>query len=157
MSTTPPNDLIGLISQPEYWQQTQAKDQQRCFERFEVRGDATLEPIEKGHVESPCIRVQLRDISRGGIGFISNQFIDPGTVWRVRFEYQSELIGTQPAVVRYCRLTSENMYIVGGQFVVEPAMMMLQGVPEQHLGKDIVDRQDTLDTADFVAPEALED
>ena len=157
MSTTPPNDLIGMISQPEYWQKMQPADKQRAFERFEVRGDATLEPIETGHVETPCVRAQLRDISRGGLGFICDRFIEPGTVWRVRFEYQSELVGTQPMVIRFCRLAQNHMYLAGGQFVVEPAMLVLLGVGEQSLTKDIVDRQNPLDTADFLAPDALEE
>ena len=157
MSSTPPNDLIGLISQPEYWQQTQPADKKRAFERFDVRGDATLEPIETGHVETPNVRVQLRDISRGGLGFVCDRFIEPGTVWRVRFEYQSELVGTQPLVVRFCRMTENGMYLAGGQFVLEPAVMVLLGVGEQNLTRDIVDRQNPLDTADFVAPDALEE
>lgn len=155
MTLTDPNALIGQLQSAEYWSQESPVDTNRAYRRFDVRGDATIQRMEAGHLDQPTLSIQLRDISRGGIGFVCEQFIEPGTAWRVGFEYRGHVVGYQPIVVKFCRLVQHGLYLSGGQFTVEPAMMTLLEVDEQELQEDIRDRRNPLDTAEFVPPEKV--
>ena len=154
MTVSDPKELIGLLSQLEYWRQDPIQEQQRAFRRFTVRGDATIEPVEQSSIDRiATMPVMLRDISRGGIGFVVEQFIDPGTVWRLSFYEHNHRVGSQVFVVRFCRLVHNGMYLVGAQFVIEPYLMMALGIQNEQLHEDIRDRTRPEDTADFLGPD----
>ncbi len=156
MSVAEPRNLIEVLSRMEYWRQEPAVERNRAFKRFEVRGEATIELAESA---GPSDRhtIMLRDISRGGIGFLCPACLDPGTLWRVAFEDHGHRIGTQVVCVRFSRLVQDGLYLVGGQFVVEPYLMLALGVSDAELANDIVDKCKPLDTAQFVPPDDLED
>lgn len=157
MTISEPKELISLLSQMEYWRQDPVQERQRAFRRFTVRGDATIEPVEQSNIERNCVKpVMLRDISRGGVGFVVEQFIDPGTVWRIAFYEHNHRMGSQVLIVRYCRLVQEGLYLVGAQFVIEPYLMVALGLNDQQLHEDIRDRTRPEDTAEFVAPDDMD-
>ncbi len=155
MSVAEPRNLIEMLSRMEYWRQEPAVERQRTFKRFEVRGQALLEPIENpahtGHLQ-----VMLRDISRGGVGFVCERFLEPGTVWRIAFEDRGQRVGQQPACVRFCRLVQDGLYLVGAQFVVEPYIMLAAGISATDLASDITESTNPTDTAEYVPPDSLE-
>jgi len=157
MSVTEPQELISVLNQMEYWRQEPVKERKRAFKRFTVRGDATIEPVTQCTVQQQPKPVMLRDISRGGIGFVLEQFIEPGSTWRIAFYNRGCKVGTQSLVVRYCRLVQDGLYLVGAQFIVEPYLMVMLGVDERALDDDIADQTKPEDTADFVPPDAIDE
>jgi hypothetical protein len=157
MSVAEPRDLIDVLSRMEYWRQEPPVERKRAFNRFSIRGEARIEPVHELAVEPSPQKVVLRDISRGGVGFLSEQFLEVGSVWRMAFATRGRQIGTQVFVVRFCRLVQDGLFLVGGVFAVEPHVMIMLGVNETELGSDIYDRANAEDTAAFVPPDQLED
>lgn len=157
MSIAEPRDLIEVLSRMEYWRQEPPVDRKRAFRRFVVRGEATLEPMQTGQSMNGHVHAMLRDISRGGIGFLADSFLQPGEVWRIRFEQHGHLIGQQPILVKFCRLVQDGMYLTGGQFVIEPALLIGLGVDEGDLHNDTHIANQTLDTAEFLPPPSHSD
>lgn len=155
MSITEPRDLIEVLGRMEYWRQEPPVDHKRAFRRFVVRGEATLEPVHSGKVIESDARAMLRDVSRGGVGFLCDRFLEPGDIWRIRFERKGYLLGQQPILIKFCRLVQDGLYLTGGQFIIEPALMVALGVDETDLHDDtrVVDK--SLNTAEFLPPENM--
>jgi len=155
MSVAEPRNLIEVLSRMEYWRQEPAVEHNRSFRRFGARGEATIEPVEPAaepHIES----VMLRDIARGGIGFLCSSFLEPGTILRIGFQHHGRRIATQVACVRFCRLVQDGLYLAGAQFIIEPYLMLALGVSESDLADDVLDTKAPLDTAEFVPPDDVE-
>lgn len=160
MSIAEPRDLIEVLQRMEFWRQEPSVETKRAFKRFPVRGDATLEPIDAEQMFGPPLTVMLRDISRGGVGFLVEQYIEPRSVWRIAFKSQGQRIATQPIAVRFSRLVQDGLYLTGGQFVIEPFVMHSLGVSLHEMTDDINDLRDTTDGSDespFVAPDDVTD
>jgi hypothetical protein len=152
MKIAEPKDLMDVLARLEDVRQHPGVEAQRRYRRFTVRGEATLEPMAGPALEDP-LTVLLRDISRGGAGFLCDRFIEPCSTWRLRFQAKRQIIGSQPVMVRFCRLVQENLYIVGGQFIVEPYIMESLGVAEEMLDQDEMVRYNQHDVSAFVAPD----
>jgi len=157
MSLAEPRDLIDVLSRMEYWRQEPPVERHRAFKRFSIRGEARLEPVHEAFIDSAPSKVHLRDISRGGVGFLAEQFLEVGSVWRLAFTHHGRQVGTQVVIVRFCRLVQDGLFLVGGVFTVEPYLMVMLGVEETELSEDIFDRTRPEDTAAFVPPEQVED
>lgn len=153
MTVAEPRDLVELLQRLEYWRQEPAVERQRAFKRFSVRGHAALEPIDTDMVSGP-ITVMLRDVSRGGAGFVCEEFLDVGSTWRMAFKKDCFRIGSQPIVVRFCRLIQDGLYLVGTQFIVEPFIIHALGVPSHELANDINDVHGAGRGNSFLAPQA---
>jgi hypothetical protein len=147
---------MDLLSRMESWRAEPILDSSRAFERFPVRGDATLERAQAPHAHVQLRHVMLRDLSRGGVGFLCDEQIEPGTVWRISFYDRGQKVGTQALIVRFCRLVQDGLYLAGGQFVIEPYLMLVLGITEHDLAHDIQARARPEDTADFVAPDQVD-
>ncbi len=153
MSTAPsPMDLTDVLSMLEERRQEPTEGTQRRFKRFPVRGDARLEPVEPESLDRGCT-VLLRDISRGGIGFLCDHAIEPGALFRVQFQADGHEYGAVPITVCFCRLVQDDLYMVGGQFIVEPYIMSMMGVSPAELAGESLGRFDPLDVSDFIDPE----
>lgn len=155
MSSTEPKDLIDVLSRLEQTRHEPDGPMQRKFRRFVIRGDAKVEPLSPGEMEE-VIRVQLRDISRGGIGFLCDRFLPPCTEWRMHFKAGRHGVGSQAMMIRYCRLVQDGLYLVGGQFVIEPYLMAALGVQEAAMEDEPACHYDQLDVSEFFAPELPE-
>lgn len=158
MSTTHPSkDLMDVLTMLEECRQDPVVETQRKFKRYSVRADAKLESMDDDCADTRTT-ILLRDISRGGIGFLCDRFLDPGTMHRVRFQVHGYPVGSQPIVVCYCRLVQDNLYMIGGQFVVEPYLMALAGVGPEQLGNDDLTGECSADdVSEFLAPDAAVD
>lgn len=154
MAMTEPRDLIDVLGRMESWRREPSVDRKRAFRRFVVRGEATLEPIQAGTFIDPNPRAMLRDISRGGIGFLCDRKLQPGEIWRIRFENKGYIIGQQPLLIKFCRLVQDELYLTGGQFIIEPALMLELGVDGSDLHGDMRIIDNTLNTAEFLPPES---
>lgn len=154
MSIADHRDLMNVLSRIEFWREAEPVERRRSFPRFPVRGEATIEPVGRDVAADRPLAVQLRDVSRAGLGFVTDTYLEPGSTWRVGFHHRHLLIGTQAVVVRYCRLIEEGAYLVGGQFVIEPYLMHALGVP---LPDVQADARDDGQRSGFVGPEDVDD
>jgi hypothetical protein len=130
-----------------------AVETQRRFRRYNIRSDARLEALDERATDE-SILINLRDISSGGIGFLVSRFIEPLTCWRVRFLIHDRVFASQPVSVRFCRLVEAGLYLVGAQFIIEPYVMSLLGVPEDRLRGDDLGPSDNKDLGEFLAPDS---
>jgi len=153
MPATEPKNLIDVLHRLDQWRQATEFECKRRFTRYDVRGEARLESLDDYDVTPPQ-RVKLRDIGRGGVGFLTDQDLEPFSTWRLRFEANGHPFASQPISVCFCRVVQDDLYLVGAQFIVEPYIMTLLGVPPAKLLEDEQpDRCGDL-TRDFVSPEA---
>lgn len=126
---------------------------QRQFQRFVVRGDAELLPMDHSAVDEQPIHVLMRDLGRGGIGFISQKPLEAGSTWHCHFYQRGYVIGRQALIVRHCRQIQDGVFLIGAQFCVETGIMMMLGVNPAAIreGDRPVSVNDT-DTAAYLAP-----
>ncbi len=155
MTVAESQDLVQLLQRLEYWRQEPAVEKQRAFKRFSIRGDASLAPLDADMISAP-LHIMLRDISRGGVGFVSEEFLEIGTTWRMTLKKDGFRIGSQPLVVRFCRLIQDGLYLTGAQFITEPFLMHALGVPSHELVNDITQIGAGGRKGTFEAPDDLE-
>ncbi len=156
MSVAEPRDLIEVLSRLEYWRQDNPEANQRSFRRFTVRGDANLEQIDTPGADCPPLAVMLRDISRGGAGFLCPRHLDRGSLWRINFQAHGMRVGSQGLSVRFSRLIQEGLYLIGGQFVIEPYILHALGVEPHQLADDVLTRSSGIVDSEFVSPPEID-
>jgi hypothetical protein len=99
----------------------------RSGERYEVRCEARIEPLDEHlQLETPD-SVSVYDIARSGVMLHSNQPLQRGSAWRLRLLDGGCAIASLPVIVRYCR-EENGVFRVGMQLVFEPAVLMHLGV-----------------------------
>ncbi|WP_432797874.1 hypothetical protein [Poriferisphaera sp. WC338] len=125
---------------------------QRQFERYVVRGEAELHPMNRTHLEATPITVQLRDLGRGGAGFISQQPISLGSSWRMCFLQHGYVIGSQPIIARHSHRVDNDLYLIGSQFVIETGLMTLLGIDPIKITQTENDITEDLPNANFLPP-----
>ncbi|MHC4995130.1 MAG: PilZ domain-containing protein [Planctomycetota bacterium] len=145
MTQVEPQNLIDVLERLKSRRQDPPIELNRNFPRFIVRVDARLEGVEPDKL-SDSIDVQLRDMSLGGVGFLSGSPLTTGAMWRLRFMMHDQVIGAQPLVIRYCNAVQQDLYLVGGQFTIEPSLLSIVGVTADKLtetdGADQIDRSE---------------
>lgn len=154
MTQVEPQNLIDVLERLESCRQDPPIELNRNYQRFIVRGDAQLEGMEPDKL-SDNIAVQLRDMSLGGVGFLSEQTLAPGTMWRLRFMMHDQIIGSQPLMIRYCNPIQQDLQLVGGQFTIEPYLLSIVGVTADKLTE--VDQMSDLDLSQFQPPDEVID
>ncbi len=159
MAQQEPRDLMDVLKRLESWREMPAEDPSRQYRRFMIRGDAYLEPIDAAPLENvKPERVILRDISRAGLGILTERKLPAGSNWRLRFQSDQYQLGSQVVVVRFCRMIQAGLYLVGTQLAFEPVMMHLLGVPADMLlrserAEDSSEIEDTAPgLADYLTP-----
>jgi CheY-like chemotaxis protein len=84
-------------------------DNRRRFVRFHLEAEAVL------HLD-----LYILDISEGGVGFLANTPVLPGSILQVKCTLFEEILGVPNAQVqvKYCRLPhSRTKYRLGGEFI----------------------------------------
>lgn len=123
-----PHLLLSELDRLESLRDT-SRDGQRQFKRFVIRGDAELHPMGRNRMDTTPIEVKLRDIGRGGVGFICSTPLPTNSSWRAMFVQNGYVVGEQAAVVRHCREVSDGVFLIGTQFVANSGLLTLLGVP----------------------------
>ena len=125
---------------------------QRRFARFPVRGEARLWPGEAGKTPGMVPTVHVRDVSRGGVGVLTDQPTVPGQFWQVQLGTGKTAVATRPGFARYCLEVMPGAYLVGIAFGIEAGILLSLGVP----ANDLAERDEVEDThdvrGDFVDP-----
>lgn len=152
MSITEPRDLMDVLSRLDQSRQEPTTERLRKYRRYSIRGEARLESLDPTCVE-PTTTVLLRDISRAGVGFLVDHFVDPCSMWRLQFHTREFAIGSIAIIIRYCRAVQSDLYLCGGQVVIEPYLLNMLGVSADEARNEELCQYDPLDTADFVSPD----
>jgi hypothetical protein len=145
MASSNHDRLLQTLESLEQSRDGSPASRQRRHPRLSVRGEALLVNADVGETHRQPVTVQLRDISRGGVGFLSDICFTPNTVWRLCLLEHGHLIGQQTLVVRYSRQLDQGVFLVGGQFCIESGLMIWLGVDPASL-------DDHRDAEEFEAP-----
>jgi len=152
-----PTDLLGELDRLESLRNASADpESQRQFRRFIIRGEAALLPMSRNAVSHEPIPVQLRDVSRNGIGFLCGQPLAPRSVWRLEFTREGYTIGESGISVRHCEAVGRGVFLVGGQFVLGSGVMLQLGIDAVTLERDEeANVADADEVFPFVAPDKV--
>jgi len=127
-SVVNPKAVLSALSDIERRSQQPLVAGKRQYVRKSLRGEAILQTLEDGSLEVTNLRVQLRDISIGGLGFLTNQPIEIGTLWRVQFLIHNYVVGQKTIIIRHCREISDGAFLCGGQFAMDPGLLQTLGI-----------------------------
>lgn len=149
-------NLQAALRRLDDWQGS-PRNYQRRFKRIPVRGVARLWPGEATSNPPAPITVQVRDISRGGVGLLTNERVERGCFWQLQLIDSEVSIATLPSFCRYCRQVVDGAYLIGVEFGIEASVLLAMGVT----AKDIADGDEAetqrLLSGNFVGPESLLD
>jgi hypothetical protein len=154
MSKSEPRKLLEELTRLEGLRGEGVDQGKRQFERFVVRADAELTPMDRSRVEQQCVPVLLRDMGKGGIGFVVAEPLDVHSTWHVAFLKDGYIIGSQGLTVRHSKHLRDNAYLVGGQFCASNGLLAMLGVKPAAL-RDQADPTQSGDQQDFISPEDL--
>ena len=121
-------ELQRTLRELESWQADAACTGHRQFRRYAVRGLALLRPGSPQCADALATPVQIRDISRGGIGVLSSQPATSGQQWLVQITDDRVTLATLPGFCRYCRRVSEDAHLIGIEFAAEASLLLAMGV-----------------------------
>jgi hypothetical protein len=130
-----------------------AKDRRR-FSRHSVRGQARIEPLDEMLSNVHTLQVTIRDICTIGMLFEIEKELEVQSTWRVRFIDHNYCAGSVPFIVRNCRKISENVFQVGGMFVIEPYLLKYLGMTYQQVQRELLGGPEFLSSGSFASPEA---
>lgn len=128
-----PHAVLSVLSDIERRSQQPQFAAKRQFVRKSLRGEALLQNVEDASIDVANLRVQLRDISIAGVGFLINQTIEPATLWRMLFVSHNYVVGQQTIIIRHCREVTAGAFLCGGQFAVDPGLLQTIGIDPQLL------------------------
>jgi PilZ domain len=128
MAISDPRTLLAALSKLESIRDPSAGKNLRQYVRFVVRGEAELQPLERDRLDQRPVSALMRDLSRGGLGFVCQEELPVGSLWRAGFMHQDHVVTQQAMIIRHGRRVQENLFLYGGQFVLDTATMVLQGI-----------------------------
>jgi len=110
--------------------------ERRQYDRHSVRGGARIEPLHESASFGGFKDVNLLDIGRTGVRFMTNQTLPAGSQWRLRLIHHDHVLAMMPILVRYCEPQADASFHIGAQFMIEPAVLGQLGIKEQDLGDE---------------------
>jgi len=146
------NDLLGHLDRLEMHRaETGDPETQRRYRRYVIRGDAELLPMSRTAVYHEPLAVQMRDISRNGVGFLSSEPVTPQSLWRLGFFQRGYEIGSAGISVCHCGQVGPSVFLVGAEFVLGSGLLTQLGVDAVELERD----DDDDDALPFLSPEKV--
>lgn len=154
MSQRAPRALVDHLARMEQLRDPSRTQAKRQFHRFVVRGDAELLEQEGSQLDRTVLPILLRDIGRGGIGFVCSKKLPANGTWRVSFLNHAFVIGEQTILVRHCQAVESDVFLVGAQFCAPGGLLCLVGVDPALLQQDDVNT-DGVSSGVFVDPKHM--
>lgn len=148
-------NLQAALRKLESWQAQPPAAGQRRFERYPARGEARLWPGEAGPTVPSVATVHVRDVSRGGIGVLSNEATKTGEFWQVQLGTEKLVVASLPGFCRFCREIVPGAYLIGIAFGVEASLLLSLGVTAKDITKRDESEQRQNVTGDFVDPSSF--
>ena len=148
-------DFQAALRELENWGSAPPSAKQRRFTRFSSRGTARIFSGSSSVDRDTAVIAQVRDISRGGIGFLTTTPAAVGDYWQIQLGEGKVVVDSMPAYCRFCREVVDGAYLIGAEFGVQAGVLMAMGVTSQEIarGDDPEDEQHTSNA--FVDPESL--
>ncbi|QQE10766.1 hypothetical protein JD969_14835 [Planctomycetota bacterium] len=153
MSERSPEELLEELNRLEHVRI--AHDENPCnrhFDRHIVRGEAELHPMNRSKLDPTPIEVQLRDVGRGGLGFISQDSLPLGSTWRICFTKRGFVVGQQAIIVKYSHQVSTGVYLIGSQFIIDTGLLTLLGVNPAAIDKEDSEIIEANEDVSFLPP-----
>jgi hypothetical protein len=152
MSTMPRDSILKQLDRLEELRDPNSPAaKQRLFHRYVARGDAELRPMSRSQIDHKPVTVKVRDVSRGGIGFLAEQPLPENSTWELVMLENSYATASQPIVIRHCQPVADQLYLVGGQFIAATALMISLGIAPSRL-RDDESRGASSDIDSFLPP-----
>jgi hypothetical protein len=148
-------DLQATLRKLESWQADPPAAGQRRFQRFPARGEARLFPGEAGPTAPSIPTVHIRDVSRGGIGILSNQPAKTGTFWQVQLGTERLVVASLPGFCRFCREVIPGAHLIGLAFGIDASVLLSLGVPSKSISERDESEQYQNVTGDFLDPSSF--
>ena len=153
MPAPSPDSLLSRLNELEALRDPmRSMAAKRQFERFVLRGEAELQPMGRSRLHQGAVTIQMRDLSRGGMGFVCPQPLPLQSQWRVCFFQRGYLVGQQAMVVCHCTSVDSSLYLVGGNFVIDDGLMVLLGIDPAELMGDGASVEPDDDAGSFLPP-----
>jgi hypothetical protein len=155
MVTSGPQALLAELAKLEALRESNrvAAGGNRQFQRFVVRGDAELRSMDRTCLDAAPVPVLLRDIGRGGVGFVAPVELEVNSTWQICFLHRDYVVGTQGIIIRHCRKVQDGVFLIGGQFCIETGLMSLLGIdPSAIRDADIATELDEKPSNVFLPP-----
>lgn len=157
MSAEKPMNLGATLRQLEKITSEDSSHQRRRFARFPARGQAVPWPGEAVTGVEPLGTFHLRDISRSGVGLLSNKPAEPGQFWRLNLGDERVIVASLPAVCRHCRQVDDGAYLIGAEFGVDASVLLAVGVPAKAIALGDEPEAQRAVVGDYVDPASLND
>ncbi|MEM7229317.1 MAG: PilZ domain-containing protein [Planctomycetota bacterium] len=148
-------DLRSALLEADRWRDADSVSRLRRFVRFPVRAEGRLVPGQTTDLPSNSMTVHVRDVSRGGVGALSNTTLTAGTVWQFELRSENVVIATMPSFVRYSRRIINGAYLIGFQFGLDASLLMSLGVPSKDICVNDADEEFELIGDGFSTPEEI--
>lgn len=149
-----PKDILSRLDTLE--RHVRAKDTQtrRSFQRHSVRGEARLFPVSRFVTQDSVEDIQLRDIGRGGIGFLCRHALPLNALYRVDLLNQGYTLSSVEVLIRHVTPLSDGLYRIGATFIIQSSLLLELGVSKDALERDIVSESSPNEIAgdDFLPP-----
>lgn len=100
----------------------------RQYRRFVIRGDAELYPMDPTELARAPIDIALRDMSRGGVGFVCSMPLPERSVWRLVMNVHGYAVGMIGLIIRHSREVRPGVMLTGGQFGITTGLMIVMGI-----------------------------
>lgn len=156
MTSKNPMDLQSALQRLDAKHGASTLDGQRRFKRFPVRAEVRIWPGEPMTKLPSPVMGQVRDISRGGMGILTNEPVTTGQFRRTQFVDGPLTIATMPAFCRYCQKITESAYLIGVEFGIEASIMLALGVTAKEISDgDESENQRALE-GNMIDPSTLE-
>ena len=105
----------------------------RSWQRIELRGEAELYPMNRKSLDRSPIEIALRNISRGGVGFLSSRALEVGSLWRMGLCVNGEIVGQQAIAIVHCTAARDDVYLLGGMIVIDNGLLQAYGISPDDL------------------------
>ena len=154
MPHTDKQAILAELNRLERRHSANAGSLRRLFPRFIVRGDSELQPVGPTRLDRRPIEIALRDVAHGGMGFLCGQPLEVSSTWRCGFFNQGHVFGHQAVIIRHCAAVNHDLFLIGGQFIIDTGLLLILGVDASALTQ-IEPQADTRPSGSFLPPSAV--
>ena len=134
MACSDPKDLLAELSRLERTRSDVTGASRRRHRRFTVRAYAELSETDRSFSNEPPATVMLRDMGRGGLGFVTDRPVEVGSLRQLRIVQHGYCVGEADIVARHCGKVTDHAYVVGCQVCLGNGLMYLMGVDPETVG-----------------------
>ena len=148
-----PEELLEELGRLENVRMVQASSPcSRHYDRYVVRGEAELHPMNRSKLDPTPIEIQLRDIGRGGLGFICQEDLRIGSTWRICFTKRGFVVGQQAVLVKHVHAVDDGLFLVGSQFIIDTGLLALLGVDPAEIDREDSEANEEDEDIKFLPP-----